>query len=173
MSLRLDWADRADPALTSAGASAGDPGAPSGGGAASRHWKVNLSTPDGTHSVSAEIAALIQRLATGNHDWGYQRIQGELLKPGYRDRAIGMALLHHAGLGGRTTTGIVAPGRDTAWAAGCSVTNSNPIGGKSDSCPELGFLDSLMLRWNGKIWQQMSVPDVGRLNSLAGSEGNM
>jgi putative transposase len=27
---------------------------------------------------------LIERLATGNLRWGYQRIQGELLKPGYR-----------------------------------------------------------------------------------------
>src|SRR5690348_14564024 len=29
--------------------------------------------------VSADIAVLIGRLATENHDWGYQRIQGELL----------------------------------------------------------------------------------------------
>ena len=34
--------------------------------------------------VSAEIAALIERLATENHDWGYQRIQGELLKLGHQ-----------------------------------------------------------------------------------------
>jgi hypothetical protein len=34
--------------------------------------------------VSAETAALIERLATENHGWGYQRIQGEPLKVGHR-----------------------------------------------------------------------------------------
>ena len=38
----------------------------------------------GRPPVSAEIAALIARLATENNGWGYQRIQGELLKLGYQ-----------------------------------------------------------------------------------------
>src|SRR5690348_246443 len=38
----------------------------------------------GRPPVSTEIAGLIERLATENHDWGYWRIQGELLKVGHR-----------------------------------------------------------------------------------------
>ena len=45
---------------------------------------MDLSEPDRTAADSAEIAALIERLATENHDWGYQRIQGELLKLGHQ-----------------------------------------------------------------------------------------
>ena len=54
-------------------------------------WHHRLVTKKGTYPnrtgrppASTEIAALIERLATENNSLGYQRIQGELLKPGHR-----------------------------------------------------------------------------------------
>ncbi len=47
-----------------------------------RKWTYPHRT--GRPPVSPEIAALIERLATENSGWGYKRIQGELLKVGYR-----------------------------------------------------------------------------------------
>jgi hypothetical protein len=49
---------------------------------AARKWTYPHRT--GRPPVSPQITALIGRLATENRTWGYQRIQGELLKLGYQ-----------------------------------------------------------------------------------------
>jgi putative transposase len=51
-------------------------------GRVTRRWTYPHSA--GRPPVSAEITALTGRFAAENNGWGYQRIQGELRKLGYR-----------------------------------------------------------------------------------------
>ena len=74
-----------------------------------RHWTYPHRV--GRPPVSAEITALIERLATENNTWGYKRIQGELLKLGYGVSASTIR---------RVLTALKVPpaperGSDTTW----------------------------------------------------------
>jgi len=48
-----------------------------------RKWTFKRKGKPGRPGISSELEALIVRLAKENPCWGYDKIQGELLKPGY------------------------------------------------------------------------------------------
>ena len=48
-----------------------------------RKWTFRQGTPRGRPPITAEIEALILRLAKENPTWGYGKLEGELLKLGY------------------------------------------------------------------------------------------
>jgi hypothetical protein len=80
-------ARRADPppAATAADASAGHHRVlPCDGTAAWSPASGPARTGQGRPPASAQIAALIERLATESHSWGCRRIHGELLRLGHR-----------------------------------------------------------------------------------------
>jgi hypothetical protein len=79
---------------------------------------------------------------------------------------------------------VVAPGRDNAWAAGFTIHPSGSTARQRKElrrlaspgqqapaapipCPFTGFLDSLMLHWNGRAWSRVKVPDVNRISYLS------
>lgn len=80
---------------------------------------------------------------------------------------------------------VAAPGRADAWAGGFTIhvssgTARGEAGGVnfravrgdvgspgSSSCPTIGFLDTLLLHWNGRAWSRVHATDVGRINYLS------
>jgi putative transposase len=88
---RLDWADRAVLAALIQRLPARLRGHRLVTPATVLRWHRQLVTKKGTYPnrsgrppLDHTIAALIERMARENQTWGYQRIQGELLKLGYR-----------------------------------------------------------------------------------------
>jgi hypothetical protein len=49
-----------------------------------RKWTFRRKGNPGRPKIPPELEALIVRLAKENQRWGYEKIQGELLKIGYR-----------------------------------------------------------------------------------------
>jgi putative transposase len=49
-----------------------------------RKWRFKLSGKKGRPRLSSELEALIVKMARENARWGYEKIQGELLKLGYK-----------------------------------------------------------------------------------------
>ncbi len=83
---------------------------------------------------------------------------------------------------------VAAPGRADAWAGGFTIHVSSGatrdaaggvnfraarggVDGRttpgSSSCPTIGFLDTLLLHWNGRAWSRVHATDVGRINYLS------
>jgi transposase len=67
---------------------------------AARKWDYTSRRRPGRPSTATAIRTLVIRMATKNPTWGHRRVQGELIKLGYRIAASTVwQILHDAGIG--------------------------------------------------------------------------
>ncbi|GAA2106611.1 hypothetical protein [Actinomadura alba] len=83
--------------------------------------------------------------------------------------------------GSANLTAVVATGRSDAWVGGfhvkingASMSPDAPGARAADDLCDTITADfpSLMLRWNGIAWNQVAVPNVGRINDLSAAGAN-
>jgi hypothetical protein len=67
----------------------------------------------------------------------------------------------------RELSRLTAPGLSTSGRSAAGDRAAGRAAPASASCPLVGFLDTLLLHWNGRTWSRVAAPDVARINYLS------